>query len=60
MTDEPFGRQPQPVRLLFVGEQIDVDHYRSRIKYIIENGSYDSCVSTDNNILTIYPRAVND
>ncbi len=60
MTDEPFGRQPQPVRVVLVGEPIDVDHYRNRLIYIIENGSLDVCTKTDTHIFTIYPRAVND
>jgi hypothetical protein len=57
---EPFGRQPQPVRVVLVGEPIDVEYYRTRLIYIIENGSYDICAKTDNNTFTIYPRAVND
>lgn len=60
MTDEPFGRQPQPVRLEFKGEQIDIDHYMSRIVSWIKQTSYDTTTCGSNNSLTIYPRAVND
>jgi hypothetical protein len=53
-------RQPQPVRVVLVGEPTDVERYRNRLISIIENGSLDTCTKTDNNIFTIYPRAVND
>lgn len=65
MTDEPFSRQPKPVKVTFEGEEQDVRYYASRILAIIENNSYDNCVMTidkaSNTVsLTIYPRAVND
>lgn len=60
MTDEPFGRQPQPVRVVLTGDPIDVDHYRSKIIGYIERSSYDTCSKSDPNTFTIYPRAVND
>lgn len=53
-------RQPQPVRVLLVGEPIDVEHYRNKLIRVLENGSYDTCTKTDNNVFTIYPAAVND
>lgn len=59
MTDNPFGRQPQPVRVEFHGNPIDVETYLSKLRRIIENGSYDT-TTTVGHILTIYPRAVND
>lgn len=61
MTDEPFGRQPKPVRVVLTGDAIDVAHYRSLIMGYIERTSYDHCVynPTDDSF-TIYPRAVND
>lgn len=59
MTDEPFGRQPQPVRIDAYGDLRDVDYYLNRIKSIIENSSYDN-VKRMGNQLIIYPRAVND
>lgn len=59
MTDEPFGRQPQPVRLDGFGDLRDVEHYLQKIKSFIENSSYDT-VTRMGNQLTIYPRAVND
>lgn len=59
MSDEPFGRQPQPVRVDFFGDLRDVEHYMSRIKSIIEHNSYDA-VTRMGNQLIIHPRAVND
>lgn len=59
MTDEPFGRQPQPVRLDFTGDLRDVYAYMQRIKRIIENDSYDNVVLMGNQMM-IYPRVVND
>ena len=59
MTNEPFGRQPQPVRLDAHGDLRDVDHYLNLIKSFIENRSYDNCERMGNQII-IYPRAIND
>ena len=59
MSDEPFGRQPQPVLVSFTGDLRDVDSYMQRIKRIIEVGSYDN-VELMGNQMKIYPRAVND
>lgn len=59
MSNEPFGRQPQPVRITASGDLRDVDYYLNRIKSIIENNSYDN-VERMGNQLMIYPRAVND
>ncbi len=59
MTDEPFGRQPQPIRVDFSGDLRDVEVYILLIKRLIERGSYDN-VERMGNQLMIYPRAVND
>lgn len=59
MSDEPFGRQPKPVKITFEGEQIDIDYYMNVIRSFIENRSYDNAVRAGN-VVTIYPRAVND
>lgn len=59
MSDEPFGRQPQPVRLDATGDLRDVDRYLSKIKSFIENSSYDVVTRMGNQII-IRPAAVND
>ena len=59
MSGEPFGRQPQPVRVDFHGDLRDVEHYIRRLTSIIESGSYD-VVTRMGNQITIHPRAVND
>lgn len=58
-VDEPFGRQPQPVHIKFIGEQIDIDHYMRWIAQGIENGSYANVVK-EHDTMTIYPGIVND
>lgn len=61
MTDEPFGRQPQPVIVVMTGDARDVEHYRSLIMGYIDRTSYDHCVyNPAKDEFTIYPRAVND
>lgn len=59
MSDEPFGRQPQSVRLDFTGDRRDVALYIGLITRFIESGSYDT-VSRMGNQIIIHPRAVND
>jgi hypothetical protein len=59
MTDEPFGRQPQPVHISATGDLRDVDHYLSKIASWIERSSYDTVTRMGNQII-IHPRAVND
>lgn len=59
MSDDPFGRQPQPVRVDFIGDLRDVDYYMRRISSLIEGGSLD-VVTRMGNQLIIHPRAVND
>lgn len=56
---EPFGRQPQPVRVDFHGDLRDCEAYIRKITSSIENGSYDTVTRMGNQI-TIHPRAVND
>lgn len=58
MTDEPFGRQPQPVRVTLEGEQVDIDFYISRLARSAEFKG--DMVQRNGNTFTIYPRAVND
>lgn len=64
MSDEPFGRQPQPVYVTFEGEPEDVQHYSEWMKTAIEKCSYDNVERGDYDArrirLTIYPAAVND
>lgn len=57
--NEPFGRQPQPVRVDFSGDLRDCEEYIRKITRIIEGGSYDT-VSRMGNQIIIHPRAVND
>lgn len=62
MSDEPFGRQPLPVKVIFEGDPKDKEHIDSYIRTCInaiERHSYDVCTKV-NNTFTIYPRAVND
>lgn len=58
MSDEPFGRQPKPIRVYFTGEQIDVDHYSRMFAHFIDN--HGDNIQRVGNTITIYPRAVND
>ncbi len=61
MTEEPFGRQPQPVKVVMTGDARDVEYYRRLIMRVIENGSYDNCVyNPSEDLFTIYPGAVNE
>lgn len=59
MTDEPFGRQPEPVLIIATGDLRDVDYYLNRIKSLIESNTYAN-VERMGNQLKIYPAAVND
>lgn len=61
MTNEPFGRQPQPVKVVMTGAAVDVDYYRNRFMSYIERTSYANCVyNKAEDSFTIYPGAVND
>lgn len=57
MTD--FPHQPEKVVLTFAGDPIDVRKYMVEIARFIESRSYDN-VMTKDNVMTIYPGAVND
>ena len=59
MIDEPFGRQPEPVEVIFKGDPRDVEHYIRKIQAFIERSSYANVVR-ENDHIRIYPRAVND
>lgn len=52
-------RQPQPVVLIFQGDDRDVEIYLAKIQAAVERNSYDNAVRAGST-LTIYPRAVND
>lgn len=59
-TDEPFGRQPQPVKIVVTGkEAVDVVYWMRIIKYACEFKG-DLIEQQGATQLTIYPRAVND
>lgn len=58
MTEEPFGRQPQPVTVTILGDLRDVDTYLRKIARYIE-GQGDN-VQRMGNQIKIYPRAIND
>ncbi len=58
-SDEPFGRQPLPVKITMDGETIDIDYWFNEMKRMIESRGYNT-VQRHRNIFTIYPGAVND
>ncbi len=59
MSDDPFGRQPQPVTVTLDGDPKDVSYWLHKLKRRAEfKGDQVECHSP--NIFTIYPRAVND
>ena len=53
-------RQPKPVHITFEGDPRDIAECMTRIKNIIERGSYDNVERNGPNALIIYPHAVND
>lgn len=57
---EPFGRQPQPVEILIIGDDRDVAQYRDKISRYLERNTYDHVVVVGVDRLKIYPAAVND
>jgi hypothetical protein len=57
--NEPFGRQPLPVRLDAFGDLRDVDYWLRRIKSLIETSGYAN-VERMGNQIKIFPHAVND
>jgi hypothetical protein len=60
-TNEPFGRQPKPVKVIFEGEPEDVNHFMHMLGSYIEHKTLHQ-VGWDRTSghFTIYPRAVND
>lgn len=61
--NEPFGRQPQPVKIRITGEQTDVDYWLRQFRHRAEFKG--DLVQTLNNgggaaEFSIFPRAVND
>lgn len=59
MSDEPFGRQPRPVKVTIDGDQIDVDFW---LRALMNRGesSGDMTQKINQRCFMIYPRAVND
>jgi hypothetical protein len=59
MSDnDPFGRQPQPVRVELYGDQRDIDLFISLLRAAAERT--DASTQRMGNQFKIYPRAVND
>ncbi len=59
MTDEPFGRQPQPITVSFKGDTIDVAYWLRELARRAEfKGDVVERISEHS--FRIYPRAVND
>lgn len=59
MSDEPFGRQPKPVKVTLEGDNIDIDFWYREFSRCADQLSANT-VQKHRNIFTIYPRAVND
>jgi hypothetical protein len=57
--DEPFGRQPRPVRVTLTGSGEDIDYWFQVFKRRVESMG-DNIVQKHRNVFTIYPHAVND
>lgn len=57
--NEPFGRQPKPVKVTLEGETEDIDYWFRELKRRAEFKG-DLVEQKHRNIFTIYPRAVND
>lgn len=60
MDDEPFGRQPKPVTVLFYGEPEDVGYWK---QYLAGRAEFKGDVvqrAKFSDGFVIYPRAVND
>jgi len=63
MTNEPFGHQPEPVRVIISGTHPDdVTFWKRELMRLAQyKGDNVEEVGTDySNAFTIYPRAVND
>lgn len=63
MTDEPFGRQPKPLKIKIEGgDQIDRDNMEWKLIRFLERAG-DTCIMYREQSITnlhYYPRAVND
>lgn len=59
MSDEPFGRQPEPVSVLLGGNPIDVEYW---MRELMRRAEFKGDLTQKNhhNEFIIYPRAVND
>lgn len=53
--NEPFGRQPKPVKFTLEGETEDIDYWFKVISNLV-----DDIQREHRNIFTVHPRAVND
>lgn len=56
---EPFGRQPQPVRVTFEGATVDVEYWMRELMQRAEFKG-DIAQKTGDRQFTIYPMAVNN
>lgn len=59
MSDEPFGRQPLPVKVTIEGDEIDVLYW---MRDFMRRAGFKGDMVQQNlhNSFMIYPRAVND
>lgn len=61
-TDEPFGRQPQSIRITITGNLPDVNRVTYELKRFLgrSDDNVDALLKETTTTLIIYPRAVND
>lgn len=57
--DEPFGRQPQRVTIILLGENEDIDYWIIELRRRLEFKG-DIIQQLKRDTLVIHPRAVND
>lgn len=64
MSDEPFGRQPKPVKVTLHGDREDVLYWfyqlRNRAEFKGDVAQSDTTKDFNTVGFTIYPRAVNE
>jgi hypothetical protein len=64
MTDEPFGRQPQPVKVVIASSDLQDQNAAVTLISRFLNNQFDNinCYHNDvgNYVIDCYPRAVND
>lgn len=60
MTDEPFGRQPEPVTITLSGHPLDVEYYKSILMRLVRQRSYDNTMDIAEGAFKILPQAVNE